>query len=78
MFAHSEDGVHLVPELLHIAELGPLSVGAPVHIAPLAAAGQGQHAVPDMKQILYFVSNPVQYNIMALLYLSTSKELRIW
>ena len=52
MFAHSEDGVHLVPELLHIAELGPLSVGAPVHIAPLAAAGQGQHAVPDMKQIL--------------------------
>ena len=65
MFAHSEDGVHLVPELLHIAELGPLSVGAPVHIAPVTAAGQGQHTVPETKQILYIVS-------MALLYLSTS------
>ena len=52
MFSHSEDGVHLVPELLHIAELGPLSVGAPVHVAPLTAAGQRQHAVPDMKQNL--------------------------
>ena len=65
MFTHSEDGVHLVPEQLHIAELGPLSVGAPVHIAPVTAAGQGQHTVPDMKQILYIAS-------MALLYLSTS------
>ena len=52
MFTQSEDGVHLVPELLHIAELWPLSVGAPVHIAPVTAAGQSQYTVPDMKQSL--------------------------